>query len=50
MSNVTSADNDTFGEGENMADIYKAVKLTDKVYWVGAIDWTIRDFHGYTTQ
>ena len=33
-----------------MADIYKAVKLTDKVYWVGAIDWTIRDFHGYTTH
>ncbi len=33
-----------------MADIYKAVKLTDKVYWVGAIDWNIRDFHGYTTR
>ncbi|MCX5827250.1 MAG: FprA family A-type flavoprotein [Deltaproteobacteria bacterium] len=32
-----------------MADVYKAVKLTDRVYWVGAIDWTIRDFHGYTT-
>jgi flavorubredoxin len=23
--------------------------VTDNVYWVGAIDWTIRDFHGYTT-
>jgi len=33
-----------------MADVYKAVKLTDRVYWVGAIDWTIRDFHGYTTH
>ncbi len=33
-----------------MRGIYKAVKLTDKVYWVGAIDWTIRDFHGYTTK
>jgi flavorubredoxin len=33
-----------------MADVYKAVKLTDRVYWVGAIDWTIRDFHGYTTR
>ena len=29
---------------------YRAVKLTDRVWWVGAIDWTIRDFHGYTTK
>lgn len=27
----------------------KAEKLTDKVYWVGAIDWGVRDFHGYST-
>lgn len=32
-----------------MKDVYSAIKLTDNVYWVGAIDWTIRDFHGYTT-
>ena len=32
-----------------MNDIYSTVKVTDHVYWVGAIDWTIRDFHGYTT-
>ena len=32
-----------------MRDIYSAIKVTDHVYWVGAIDWTIRDFHGYTT-
>lgn len=32
-----------------MNDVYKAVKVSDHVYWVGAIDWTIRDFHGYTT-
>jgi flavorubredoxin len=32
-----------------MNDIYSAVKVSDNVYWVGAIDWTIRDFHGYTT-
>lgn len=25
------------------------IKLTEGVYWVGAIDWNIRDFHGYTT-
>lgn len=28
----------------------QAIKITDKVYWVGAIDWNIRDFHGYTTD
>lgn len=28
----------------------QAVKITDKVYWVGAIDWNIRDFHGYSTN
>ena len=30
-------------------DLFKAVKLTESVYWVGAIDWAIRDFHGYST-
>lgn len=24
-------------------------ELTDGVYWVGAVDWNLRDFHGYTT-
>lgn len=28
----------------------KAVKISEKVYWVGAIDWNIRDFHGYSTR
>jgi len=28
----------------------KAVPITDRVWWVGAIDWTIRDFHGYATS
>jgi flavorubredoxin len=32
-----------------MSNIYSAVKISDHVYWVGAIDWTIRDFHGYKT-
>ena len=32
-----------------MSNIYSAIKISDHVYWVGAIDWTIRDFHGYTT-
>jgi flavorubredoxin len=33
-----------------MKSVYKAVKISDHVYWVGAIDWGIRDFHGYTTR
>ena len=28
----------------------QAIKVTDKVYWVGAIDWNVRDFHGYSTN
>ncbi len=27
----------------------KKIELTDGVYWVGAVDWNLRDFHGYTT-
>ncbi len=26
------------------------VKLTENVYWVGAVDWNVRDFHGYSTN
>ena len=33
-----------------MAEAFRAVKVTDKVYWVGAIDWGLRDFHGYSTE
>lgn len=29
----------------NMAKI----ELTSGVYWVGVVDWNLRDFHGYTT-
>jgi flavorubredoxin len=32
-----------------MGNTYSAIKVRDHVYWVGAIDWTIRDFHGYKT-
>jgi flavorubredoxin len=32
-----------------MGKPFKAIKVTDNVYWVGAIDWGIRDFHGYLT-
>ena len=26
-----------------------AVKIADDIYWVGAIDWNSRNFHGYDT-
>ena len=25
------------------------VELKKGIYWVGAIDWNVRDFHGYST-
>ena len=28
---------------------FEAVQITDHVYWVGAVDWAVRDFHGYHT-
>ena len=33
-----------------MGEAFKAAKLTDSVYWVGAIDWDVRNFHGYLTS
>lgn len=33
-----------------METFLKAVKVTDNVYWVGAIDWSVKDFHGYSTE
>ena len=27
----------------------KAVEIKNGIYWVGAIDWAVRDFHGYMT-
>ncbi len=29
---------------------FNAVKMTDDIWWVGAIDWNIREFHGYVTR
>ena len=29
---------------------FKAVRISENVYWVGAIDWSLRDFHGYGTE
>jgi len=28
---------------------FNAIKISDSVYWVGAIDWNVRNFHGYNT-
>ncbi len=28
----------------------KATEIRDGIYWVGAIDWSVRNFHGYLTQ
>jgi len=33
-----------------MSKAFEAVKLTDNVYWVGVIDWDVRNFHGYLTS
>lgn len=33
-----------------MKELLNAIKLTEKVYWVGAVDWEIRNFHGYSTE
>jgi len=27
----------------------KPLEIADGIYWVGSIDWNIRDFHGYST-
>ncbi len=29
---------------------FQALRISDRVFWVGAIDWTLRDFHGYLTS
>ena len=28
----------------------KALKIKENIYWVGAVDWVMRDSHGYTTE
>lgn len=30
--------------------MYKASEIKNGVFWVGAIDWDVREFHGYTTN
>lgn len=33
-----------------MNDYLKAIRITESVYWVGAVDWAVRNFHGYETS
>ena len=33
-----------------MSGPFKAIPISDHVHWVGAIDWNVRDFHGYMTK
>jgi len=33
-----------------MQEYLKALKISENVYWVGVIDWNIRNFHGYSTE
>jgi len=33
-----------------VTDTFKAVKISEHVHWVGAIDWSITNFHGYSTD
>lgn len=33
-----------------MRGVYEAVRLAEGFYWVGAVDWGLRDFHGYSTH
>ena len=32
-----------------MKEFFKAVPVSEHVWWVGAVDWNVRNFHGYQT-
>ena len=33
-----------------MTESFEAAQIAENVYWVGAVDWEIGDFHGYSTR
>ena len=33
-----------------MKEVFKVAQISDHVYWVGAIEWNIHDFHAYSTN
>jgi hypothetical protein len=37
------------GHEDRRRRMMKPFEIASKVHWVGAIDWNIRDFHGYST-
>ena len=28
----------------------KAIEVSENIFWVGAVDWSMRNFHGYETS
>ncbi len=30
--------------------MFKAIEVSDSIYWVGVRDWSLRNFHGYSTH
>ena len=30
--------------------VFGAVQISEHVWWVGAADWNVRNFHGYLTD
>ena len=37
--------------GSGLRSVFmQALKICEGVYWVGAIDWNLRNFHGYETE
>ena len=28
----------------------KAIQISENIFWVGAVDWSMRNFHGYETS
>ena len=33
-----------------MKSFFNAERISENVWWVGAVDWNVRNFHGYLTQ
>lgn len=33
-----------------MSGVHRPVRVSEHVHWVGAVDWSVRDFHGYLTS
>ena len=37
-------------QGGNVKSFYNAERVSENVWWVGAVDWHVRNFHGYLTE